>query len=337
MIKRKFWKRFIIFTAVTLIVVPLGCALASCGGGSQPQTQSLTLGSSSNETDTLIFIADTQGYFKNNSLNVNIKSYQTGLAATDAVLKGDTDLSTAAEFVIAGKALASSQILEVGTITKFQNEYLIGRTDKGINEIKDLKGKTIGVIPGTSSQFYLGRFLELHGLSSNAVNVKALSSSNIVNSIVSGDVDAVLTWQPTINSIKAQLAGKAVIWPAQNEQLKYWNVVGSNSWVNQHPDTVKRFLTALNQSEIFLINHPNEVKTMIQKQMQYSDAYIADIWPQYQFSIGLDPSLITAMNDEARWMINNNLTPEKALPDFYQNVYIDGLKAVKPESVSIVR
>jgi NitT/TauT family transport system substrate-binding protein len=43
------------------------------------------------------------------------------------------------------------------------------------------------------------------------------------------------------------------------------------------------------------------------------------------------------MEDEARWMIKNNLTTEKTVPDFLDYIYVDGLEAVKPEVVSIVR
>jgi NitT/TauT family transport system substrate-binding protein len=43
------------------------------------------------------------------------------------------------------------------------------------------------------------------------------------------------------------------------------------------------------------------------------------------------------MEDEARWMINNNLTTEKTVPDFLDYIYIDGLESIKPGSVNIIR
>jgi NitT/TauT family transport system substrate-binding protein len=64
---------------------------------------------------------------------------------------------------------------------------------------------------------------------------------------------------------------------------------------------------------------------------------MAKIWSQQQSSVTLDQSLIAAMEDEARWMIKNGLTTEKAVPDFTNYLYLDGLKAVKPEAVSIIR
>jgi NitT/TauT family transport system substrate-binding protein len=43
------------------------------------------------------------------------------------------------------------------------------------------------------------------------------------------------------------------------------------------------------------------------------------------------------MEEEARWMIRNNLTGEKQVPNFLDYIYEDGLKAVRPAAVNIVR
>jgi hypothetical protein len=46
---------------------------------------------------------------------------------------------------------------------------------------------------------------------------------------------------------------------------------------------------------------------------------------------------LASLEDEARWMIRNNLTSEKQIPDFVNYIYTDGLKAIKPEAVNIIR
>ena len=74
---------------------------------------------------------------------------------------------------------------------------------------------------------------------------------------------------------------------------------------------------------------------IIKQQMNFSDAYIETVWAQNQYSLSLDQSLIIAMESEARWLINNNLTNQTTVPDFLNYVYIDGLVAVKPEAVNI--
>jgi NitT/TauT family transport system substrate-binding protein len=78
-------------------------------------------------------------------------------------------------------------------------------------------------------------------------------------------------------------------------------------------------------------------QAILRKWLKFDEVFTETIWSENQFSLSLDQSLITAMEDEARWMIKNNLTREKQIPDFVNYIYVDGLKAVKPEAVKIIR
>ena len=64
-------------------------------------------------------------------------------------------------------------------------------------------------------------------------------------------------------------------------------------------------------------------KAIVQKRLNYTDAYMATVWPQHQYSLTLDQSLLTAMEDEGRWMIKNNLTTEKTITRF-QGLHLHG-------------
>ena len=43
------------------------------------------------------------------------------------------------------------------------------------------------------------------------------------------------------------------------------------------------------------------------------------------------------MENEARWMINNNLTAKTQVSDFLDYIYTDRLREVKPDAVNIMR
>jgi NitT/TauT family transport system substrate-binding protein len=75
-------------------------------------------------------------------------------------------------------------------------------------------------------------------------------------------------------------------------------------------------LKSLTQAENYLYRNPEAAKAIIQKRVNYDDVLIKTFWSENQFTISLDQSLIVAMEDEARWMISNNLTTGKAGPQF---------------------
>ena len=114
-------------------------------------------------------------------------------------------------------------------------------------------------------------------------------------------------------------------------------IIAPNEWITKHPELAGRVLKALARAEEYLFRHPADAKAVLQKRLNLDPAYVETVWSQNQFSLSLDQSLIMTMEDEARWMIANKLTSEKQIPDFLNYIFEDGLKAVKPEAVNILR
>ncbi len=216
--------------------------------------------------------------------------------------------------------------------------FLEARKDRGIEKVRDLKGKRVGIILGTIHAFYLGRFLDLNGMNMGDITlVDVKTSEETVNALINGTVDAVVVAEPFASSAKDSLGANAVVWRVQSSQSLYGLVVSTEEWIKRHPELVTRFLKSLAQAEDYLLRNPVEAKAIMQKWLNVDVAFVQVAWSRNQFSLSLDQALIAAMEDEARWMIANNLTSEKKIPDFLNYIYEDGLKAVKPEAVNIIR
>jgi NitT/TauT family transport system substrate-binding protein len=173
------------------------------------------------------------------------------------MLNGESDISTASEFVLVGKALQREDMRALGSIDKVLQISIISRKDGGIENVSDLAGKKIGVFKGAVSEFYLGRFLELHGMNDSQVTLVDTSSLNIVDTLTNGTVDAVITGQPNIDKIGKMLDEEITIWPAQSNQATYYSVYSTGGWASNHPELVKRFLNSLAQAESYLITNPD--------------------------------------------------------------------------------
>jgi len=84
------------------------------------------------------------------------------------------------------------------------------------------------------------------------------------------------------------------------------------------------------------VRHDGELFQTI-RTIRSSRTYTTAIRPEHQLSVSFDQSLIMAKEDEARLMIKNKLTTEKEIPNFLDYIHEDGLKAIKPEAVNIIR
>jgi NitT/TauT family transport system substrate-binding protein len=285
-----------------------------------------------------LFVAENQGFFIQNGLDVTFKIYDVGLNAATGLVNGEVDMaSPVAEYVMVGKIFDGKPIQAIASIDEVDYAFVIGRKDHGIEKVSDLKGKKIGVVRGTILEFQLGRFLELNGVKPAEVTLVQGTLPQSSSAIINGDLDAVMSIPPFTTSIQEQLDLNVALWSAQNIQPFYSLVLADREWIQQHPRAVKRFLLAMKQAEEFIINHPDQAEEPLRKKLNFSDEEIARVWSQNQYSLAFNQSLVLAMEDEARWMIENKLTTKTTMPTFLDYLYLDGLLTVKPEAVNIVR
>jgi NitT/TauT family transport system substrate-binding protein len=300
------------------------------------ELESINFGAIPSGSAVLVYIAQDQGFFQDEGLSVSVEDYPTGVATIDALLAEEVDIAWAAEFPMLTRVFAGEPISIFVVSSRFSDQYLIGLKDRGVNNVSDLRGKTIGLPLKTIAEFYLGRFLELNGMHIQDLSLVNVLPPQSIDAITYGSVDGVVTWEPYTNRIKEQMAGRIVDWSVQSSQLGFGVMIGRNDWLSERPQLVERFLMALVQAEDYLVRNPEAAKDILQTRVGYDDVFVEVFWSENQFELSLDQTLITAMEDEARWMINNDLTAETQVPNFLDYIYLDALQAVKPEAVNII-
>jgi NitT/TauT family transport system substrate-binding protein len=326
----------VIFVIAVTVAAVVGSSSCSQGTYSGPP-ESITLGYAPSEASGLLYVAEDQAFFTANGVKIIQKNYSTGTEAIEALLKGEVEIAGMGEVPFISKVFEKRKVSIYANVDRLQYVYLIGRKDRSIKGAANLRGKKIGLPRRTIAEFYLGRFLELNGLSLKDVTLVNTVPSASMDAITSSSLDCIVVWNPFARQIIKQMADNATVLRVQSDQPAYAVAVARNDWLAAHKEVIKRSLKAIVQAEQYIINHPGEAKAIIQKRMNYDAAFMDSVWPENQFSLSLDQSLITAMEDEARWMIKNNLTKEKTVPNFLEYIYEDALEAVKPEAVNIIR
>jgi ABC-type nitrate/sulfonate/bicarbonate transport system substrate-binding protein len=333
-------KRKIIVLAVAILVIAI--VLSSfvylySQSSSQGKLDNISFGDiGSDPLAALVHIAQNQNMFIKNGINLTITDCVTGPNAINSTLHNNVNLATSLEYAfVANSILKEGNQSIIASMDKANLVYIIARKDSGIQNISDLQGKKIGLSLQQSSRFYLSRFLELNGLSVQDVNLIDLQPSDWVKAFVNGTVDAFVAGESYIQLAKDQV-NNTVVWAVQSDQPTYSLVFGRNDWITLHQQIVNRFLKALNQAQDYLLNHPAEAKSIIQKTYNISETKIAEVWSNYQFSLSFDQSLLLVMHDEAQWLISNNLTNATSVPNFLDYIYTNGLESVKPGAVNII-
>jgi len=335
-------KRPLLTLALIAVIVLGGACLWYQSASSrfdQGPTEPITVAFSPFESTALFWIAADQGFFNRHGLDITLRHFDSGAAALDSVMNGDADLCVGTtEYPLVRQAFANASVRTLAVIDKGDFIYLVGRKDRGIRSVQDLRGKRVGTTIGTISEFHLVRYLNLHNMTLKDITLVDLATpAEWVNATADGDIDAIATAQPYANEARDRLGENAVIWPIQSDQPLFALVVAGDLWIERHPDTARRFLQSLADAEKYLTTHPSaESRAIVQRRLNLKPEYMDTVWQQNRFSLSLDRSLIAAMEDEGRWMIANRLTNATAVPDFRKYIDITGLKQVMPDAVTIL-
>ena len=318
-----------------LLLLGVALALSSCGGG----TQALVVSYSPFESTALVWVAEAEGFFAENGLEVTFRKYDTGPAALDAMLKGEADIAVGTgEFPMVGKVLQGEKPTIVASISRSELINIVARKDRGIEGVADLKGKRVGTTMGTIAEYFLGRSLELSGLSAKDLAViDVRTPDEWVNAVVSGDVDAVCTAEPYSSSAADALGTNAVKWSAHGGQPLYALAISRREWIEEKADTLARFLRSLDRAEEYAAQNSAQAKIIVQENLGLTAEYMEAAWDRNDFRLSLDESLVAAMESEVRWMIRGDLTPADVVPNLLDHVSEGALADVRPEAVRIIR
>ncbi|HVW18405.1 MAG TPA: ABC transporter substrate-binding protein [Solirubrobacteraceae bacterium] len=161
---------------------------------------------------------------------------------------GDVNTAVAAHAVDFG--LAGSSPVARGLSTKIDYEVpwihdVIGTAEalavkKGINSVKDLKGKTIATPLASTSHYSLLAALKEAGLSQSDVKIIDAEPDAIVAAWQRGDIDGAYTWNPSLAKLLAAGA-HTIVDSAQLSKKGYATYdlgTVSTSFAKKHPDVV---------------------------------------------------------------------------------------------------
>jgi NitT/TauT family transport system substrate-binding protein len=284
----------------------------------------------------LVYIADEKGFFKRRGVNVATKAYEAGPPAVNALLAGAVDVATAAEFVMVKQGFDNGSLRTFAQIANTHLIELIARKDRGIENIADLKGRKIGLLRGSSSEFFLGGYLKHNNMPFSSVEIVDIGPLATEEALISGSVDAVVIWKPFVTKIKERLGKNATNWPVQGQDDYYFLLITTEAFLRHSPATAEKMLRALIDAEDFADKHPEEAQRIIEASLKFQPGDVQLVLAKSTLKVRLDQGLLTLMETEAQWMISNNPTSKREMPNYFGMVYLKGLNAVKPEAVGVI-
>jgi len=330
-------------SAVVMVgIVVVAMVGGGCVGVEKPAEplEKITFGVETSILPSAVWVAENKGYFQEEGLDVRIKEFGSGRTALATMLnEGNLDMVTVAQTPVMFNSFDRDDYVIIAAMVYSDNDVkILARQDKGIKSPSDLRGKTVGITNGSTGHFFLGLFLTHSGLMLSEIETIDIEASELPQALADGRVDAISTWEPHIYNAKKLLGENAVlIQPRGGAKIfrEDFYFVPNRNFMENNPETLKRFLKAIEKAEEFIQKNKEEAINIVSQRLKIDKELVLSVWDDFEFQLILDQTILITLEDEARWAIDNNLVDATEVPNYLDYIYIDALKEVKPEAVTI--
>lgn len=285
-----------------------------------------------------LLVAQDRGYFNSNGIDVTLQPFMLGKQAWNSVLQGSADLAVMADTPFMLAVMRGEKIALVTSLYGSRNAMaIVARKDRGIASAHDLAGKTIATMFGTNTHYFLDKMLMVHGVARASVTVVNLSPHQIAAALQSGEIDAATLWQPMLSNVVRAMGNRVVTLYGQDIFVFRFVLVGTPEYIDHHPTEVRRLVAAIADANRYIAQQPVAARSIMETAIGIDSTLLPDAFEAADFELGLDQSLLLALDDETRWAIRTGIVSAAPVPNYLTVIRQQALDAVLPSANQIIR
>ncbi len=180
-------------------------------------------------------------------------------------------------------------------------------------------------------------FLIENKLEDKDVTIIDMAASKLPQALADGKVDAISVWEPHIINAVKLLGKNALLLPSKYLFREDFYFVQNKSFLKDHPEATVRFLKAIERGNEFIKENKSEAINIVANRLHVDTAFVSSVWDIYDYKLVLDQSILLVLEQEATWAISNHLVTADKIPNYLDYIYVDALKEVKPNAVTIIK
>lgn len=314
----------------------LGACAASLAASVSSWAAEITIGVTPSPLSLPVDVAQTQGFFAAEGIVVRLAVCTTGPRCMQSLFDDTVQLAAATDMPVVTHSFGRSDFAVVATMaTSNGNIRLIGRKSAGVTAAEQLVGKRIGVMVGTSAQYYLDSFLYFHGIDPKQVQVVALLPEAIPAAMANRQVDALAGYSRHTGPALKALGADGVLLSNPRIYTETYNLVIGRQTLAQRPGDVIKILRALHRAENFIADNPQQAKAIMMDRAKLDRDFVDGIFQSFTYRLSLDQSLVSTMEGVARWARRGgHVAGDAKVPNYLDFVEAGPLRTAVPTALS---
>jgi len=213
-----------------------------------------------------LLVAEKNGYFTEENLQVELINFQSPVEQSNAMQSGEMD-GMVTDMIVATLLKDSGLDLKMTSITlgvtPTEGRFaIIASPESDIKTLADLKGKGIGISHNSIIEYVTDGLLEEAGIDPSEVNKTSIPKIPVrMEMLFSNQIDAIVVPDPLVTF--AEFKGGKIIAQDTEKNLSQAVIFFDQNTLEQNKKGVEAFYRAYNKAVDDLNNHPEEYKELL--------------------------------------------------------------------------
>ena len=262
----------------------------------------------------LPILAVERGLFDRHGLAMKSSRFNSGPACAEALFTGAADIGTMGDTtaIVAMSRKAPLRIVASHANGEGRHRLIVG-ADSPFQSIGDLVGKRIGIKKGTSTYGGYLRYLEMHGIAGDRIEVVNLDPDTMPDALAAGSIQAFAASEPTPSLGELRGGRELATFAGQGNSFPIL-IVATERFVRERPEDLRRFLAALREAETAVANDPQAAAETVATSIGLLPEATAKAMARHEFRLNLDAEVLASLRQTAEFLCRQGVIP--AVPEF---------------------
>ena len=207
----------------------------------------------------VVYVAKEEGFFKKHGVEVDVRPFDSGAAAAQAVVAGNPDMSLSPTPVIV-RMISNAGVNLVGIYGLENPDWLLASTEPALKKCADVNGQAVGVDSvGGARSVALEQLIRPCGLKIDQVKLVAMST-NVGAAMVAGQLKVGVLHLDDVPVLEEQTGKPLTVissFKEVNQLSHYLTVVATQDNLKQKRDGFVRVVAGLIDATKFMLDPKN--------------------------------------------------------------------------------
>ncbi len=233
-----------------------------------------------------VYVAQEKNFFEAEGIRYEL----VRMDSTDSIIQGlvNNEIDAAFEVSLApvlsfeGKNPNSIKIFSVSDLVSSKPfDSIVVKSGSKLFSLKDLEGKKLGIFPGQTGKTLttlFKAFLKSRDIDSDSITFVGLVPDGQISALDKGNVDAVLTFEPTITQAAKQIGARRLYGSFLAEQISHnpqGAAIFTAEFVKDNPELAKKIVNVFDRSVDLMKTNEAGTRQLLTKWLPGLDSDVA--------------------------------------------------------------